>query len=924
MAQTKGLPPYTKNDSKRTPRLLVALVALALFALTNLALPSWYRNASTNPPVNAAQILKQCDQLDQTPHPPIDFQTRTQSDRYVPGTRAVLLRNATIWTGAAGGRQVRKGDVLLDKGIIRAVGKMTWIPRDVEIVDVHGAWVSPGIVDMHSHLGVDSAPALRGASDTNSLKGLILPWLRSVDGLNTHDAAYALSVSGGVTTSLVLPGSADAIGGQAFTIKLRPTEERSSSAMLLEPPFSLNGTDAALESDLPPRWRQMKHACGENPARVYSGTRMDNIWAFRQGYETARKIKTDQDNYCAAARDGRWNGLGAFPQSLQWEALVDVLRGRVKVHTHCYEAVDLDGLVRLSNEFKFPIAAVHHAHEAYLVPDLLKKAYGHTPAVALFATHARYKREAYRGSEFAPRILAENGFNVVMKSDHPVTNSRHLLYEAQQAHYYGLPAHLALSAVTITPARAMGLDHRIGLVEEGHDADIIVWDSHPLALGAAPTQVYIDGIAQLAAPSVAQKPASVQHPPTPPDFTDEAAEAVAHDGLPPLHARRAVHGRVVFERVSKVIVRGGSEPLTDTAGVVCVKDGSVFGIGAAACGAEFDSAERIDLKGGAISPGLVAFGPPLGLEEISAESSTNDGRSPSELPEIVGGASAVLHAADGLQFSGRDALLAYRSGVTSAVSAPTKRGLIQGLTVSFSTGARHRLERGAIASGITALHVALGHGRTDSVGTQIATLRRFLLGGATGELGARFADVAKGALPLVVEVQNADIMATLLELKEEVEAETGKKIRLTFTAAQEAHLLAKEIGEAGVGVILRAVRPFPSSWESQRILPGPPLSKENAVSVLLAHNVTVGVGVVDSTSARSLRFDVGWAALEAGGAISEVEALALASINIENLLGAGGDAARGDLVATRGAGLLEFESKIVAIISPQRGVTDLL
>jgi len=111
-------------------------------------------------------------------------------------------------------------------------------------------------VDIHSHLGVDSVPELKGAYDTNSYKGLTLPWLRSLDGLNTHDDAYRLSVSGGVTTANVLPGSANAIGGQAFTIKLRPTVERSSASMVLEPPHTLNGTE--LDPSLPPRWRQMK------------------------------------------------------------------------------------------------------------------------------------------------------------------------------------------------------------------------------------------------------------------------------------------------------------------------------------------------------------------------------------------------------------------------------------------------------------------------------------------------------------------------------------------------------------------------------------------------------------------------------------------------------------------------------------------
>ena len=103
---------------------------------------------------------------------------------------------------------------------------------------------------------------------------------------------------------------------------------------------------------------------------------MDTTWSFRSSYETARKIKESQDEYCTKAQAGEWADLGAFPEDLQWEALVDVLRGRVKVHNHCYETVDLDDMVRLTNEFKFPIAAFHHAHETYLVPDALKKAYG--------------------------------------------------------------------------------------------------------------------------------------------------------------------------------------------------------------------------------------------------------------------------------------------------------------------------------------------------------------------------------------------------------------------------------------------------------------------------------------------------------------------------------------------------------------------
>jgi imidazolonepropionase-like amidohydrolase len=276
----------------------------------------------------------------------------------------VLIRNATIWTGRVDGEEVVKGDLLLDRGLIKAIGHVRRSDLSVygdklKEYDAQGSWVTPGVVDMHSHLGVYSAPALSGASDGNSRHGPILPWMRSLDGLNTHDDAYRLSVSGGTTTALVLPGSANSIGGQAFPIKLRPTAARSASAMLLEPPHTINGT--ALPAGHPPRWRHMKHACGENPSRVYGNTRMDNIWAMRQGYEKARQIKNAQDEYCSAALDGRWEGLDKFPEDLQWESMVDILRGKVKIHNHCYETVDLNSMILMTQgkTFLHPVRGSH-------------------------------------------------------------------------------------------------------------------------------------------------------------------------------------------------------------------------------------------------------------------------------------------------------------------------------------------------------------------------------------------------------------------------------------------------------------------------------------------------------------------------------------------------------------------------------------
>lgn len=183
------------------------------------------------------------------------------------------------WTGGKNGTEVFRGDIIIDKGLIKGVGHfgsaslLEQYGSELVVTDAKNAWVTPGIVDVHSHMGNGPSPLLNGAKDGNSNKGTIQPWLRSLDALNTHDDSYALSISGGVTTSLVLPGSGDAIGevflplhvetqvdvkvgGQAFVIKLRKTLERSSTSMVLEPPYTSNSSFPDLTR--PPRWRHMK------------------------------------------------------------------------------------------------------------------------------------------------------------------------------------------------------------------------------------------------------------------------------------------------------------------------------------------------------------------------------------------------------------------------------------------------------------------------------------------------------------------------------------------------------------------------------------------------------------------------------------------------------------------------------------------
>jgi imidazolonepropionase-like amidohydrolase len=346
---------------------------------------------------------------------------------------------------------------------------------------------------------------------------------------------------------------------------------------------------------------------------------MDTSWAFREAYNKGKLLKEKQERWCESPR----TQTEPFPEDLQWEVMADILRGNVKVNIHCYETTDLNALVRISNEFQFPIAAFHHAHETYLVPDLLKQAWGpEPPAVALFATNARYKREAYRGSEFAPKILADAGIAVNMKSDHPVLNSRYLIYEAAQAHHYGLNFSLSMASVTTTPAKSIGLDHRMGYVRPGYDADIVVWDSFPLSLGATPKQTYIDGIPQIINPHVVEKPEEAQKITPAGDYDAEAAEALATRGDPDLRPKKQAEA-VMFTGVSSMYLNNEVRVL-ETGNRVLVEDGKIVCMGDCEVASDV-TIEVVDLKGGSFTRGLISVGSHLGMLEMQQEPSTRDG-----------------------------------------------------------------------------------------------------------------------------------------------------------------------------------------------------------------------------------------------------------------------------------------------------------
>lgn len=326
--------------------------------------------------------LAVCSKLRSKPQDPIGL-GRERNARFIDGHKPTLIRNATVWVGepvtgtsaedarAGKGWEWINADVLLEFGLIKEVKKdisLSSLPKEAIVWDAQGRQLTSGVIDMHSHSGVDSLPGLRGNADTNEMSSDITPYARSIDSIQPQDRQIQVIKSGGVTTSLVLPGSGNNIGGEAYVIKHavgKPDgrDEISAEDMLADPDRN---------------WRYMKMACGENAKRVYGKvgekgpvSRMGESWEFRHAFEQAAKLNQAQDDWCNAADAFGVESMRSYlPQELEWESLGAALRGQVHINTHCYTVPDLEAMVDHTNEFKFPVRAFHHAHQTFLVPEV--------------------------------------------------------------------------------------------------------------------------------------------------------------------------------------------------------------------------------------------------------------------------------------------------------------------------------------------------------------------------------------------------------------------------------------------------------------------------------------------------------------------------------------------------------------------------
>ena len=385
----------------------------------------------------------------------------------------ILIKGGTVITVTDG--IIENGDVLLKDCKIEKVGKNIKPPADAQVIDAAGKYVMPGIIDPHSHIGVSSWPGVPAHDDCNEATDPITPQVRAEDSFNADDPAIKRAIAGGVTTIQSLPGSANLIGGQAFILKLKP---------------GLTAQQMRLK-DAPPG---MKMALGENPRGVYGGrnempsTRMGNIALIREWLAKANDYIQKWEHF-EKKKKNKDRDAEPPERNLRLEALTDILKGKFLVHVHCYTKDEMLKIIEIADEFGFEIRSFEHTLEGYKIADTLA---ARDIAACTWTDWWGFKIEAFDGIPQSPGMMASRGVRVVFHSDSGNQIQR-LWLDAAKAVRYGMDRQKAFEALTINPAWVLGLEDRIGSIEEGKDADIAIFSGHPFNIYTLVEMTIVDG-----------------------------------------------------------------------------------------------------------------------------------------------------------------------------------------------------------------------------------------------------------------------------------------------------------------------------------------------------------------------------------------------------------------------------------------------
>jgi imidazolonepropionase-like amidohydrolase len=393
-------------------------------------------------------------------------------------SKTTFITNATILTGT--GDRLDNASILFADNKIVSIGTEITAPDSAVVIDAKGRWVTPGLIDNHSHLGVYSSPGVKSTADGNEMTTPDTANVWAEHSVWPQDAGFNYARAGGVTTLQILPGSGNLIGGRGVVLKNVP----ATSMMAMKFPGAPHS---------------LKMACGENPKRFYGNqglspaTRMGNMAGYRKSWIEATEYKEDWDEYNEAMSKGQKAKKPS--RDLRLETLSEVLRGNIRIHNHCYRADEMLQMIALSKEFGYKIASFHHAIESYKIATELAK---EEVCSSMWSDWWGFKLEAYDGIKENIAMVDQAGACAIVHSDSGV-GIQHLNQDAAKAMASGNKAGFtiteqhAIKWITSNVAKSLGVFDKTGSLESGKMADIVLWNGNPFSIYTRVDKVYIDG-----------------------------------------------------------------------------------------------------------------------------------------------------------------------------------------------------------------------------------------------------------------------------------------------------------------------------------------------------------------------------------------------------------------------------------------------
>lgn len=838
-----------------------------------------------------------------------------------------VIRGATVLT--VSGEPIENGSVLVRDGKIAAVGRDIEAPKDAPVMDARGKYLMPGIIDCHSHI------AIQGGVNEGSLSVTAMVGVEDV--VDPEDIDIYRDLAGGVTTSNLLHGSANAIGGRNQVVKLRWGADAEG--------LKFKGAKPGI-----------KFALGENPKRAgnprgggvarYPATRLGVEDVIRDAFTRARAYTREWQEY--ESKKSRGETVLPPRRSLELEPLAEVLQGKRQVHCHCYRADEIFMMIRLAEELGFKVATFQHVLEGYKVA---KEIIAHGAGASTFSDWWAYKIEAFDAIPYNAAVMTRVGVLVSINSD-SAEEARHLNQEAAKCMKYGGLSELeALRLVTLNPAKQLGIDRFVGSIEPGKDADLVLFDAHPLSPRAMAQKVWIDGRLYFdrdknearqkelesekerlrrqdpLGPRPAARSAALNIPAPAVELPDAPkTAATTPDPYPPASAG------VIAIRNARVYPV--SAPPIDGATVV-VENGRIQAVGVGA--AIPSGAQVIDGTGLRVYPGMIDANTTTGLTEISSVDETSDTSENRRFnPQVrayeaihpesehipvtrVAGVTTVLALPRGGTLAGQPALFNLDGANIREMSVRASAGMVANLP---SPRGAAQIRRGAAAP------TAPTDGRRQFDG-QIRELTD-LLDDARHYWSAQQATGRDASLPPVRRDERLEALIPLVRrqtplfavannrsaIRTAVEFAEKQKLRLVIVGGLEAGKCLDVLKDKDVAVIYGSVQSLPSSDDDPYDLP-------YATPALLAKaGVPFAISPGGTQFSRTLPFEAGTAA---GNGLSENDALKSVTLYPARILGVAdrlGSIERGkiaNLVVTDGD-LLEIRTNIKHVLINGRPV----